>query len=102
MLRMREMNRTVEAVTLAVDGRVAGDSVRALEREGTRLLAEAGRLILQLDDTQYIDAEGLALLRRWRGRHLRLCGGSAFVRALLRRHGWGDDDTLDQPNCGSS
>ena len=86
MLRMTEIGRTHNCATMAIDGRLVGDHVVALEVEGRRLLQECSHVIFHVDGLQFIDADGLALLNRWRDRTT-LTGGSAFVRALLARHG---------------
>ncbi len=58
-----------------------------LEQEGGRYLRQGGRLVLDLEGVQNIDAAGAGLLRRWSTEGLRLCGGSVFVRALLKAYG---------------
>lgn len=87
MLRLTVKTQTPREVVLAVDGRVAGDSVQLLEREGERCLEEVPRLVLDLAGVQSIDEAGLALLRTWRGPRLALHGGPAYLRVLLAAEG---------------
>ena len=70
-----------------MDGRVVGDSVQLLKREGERCLDAASRLVLDLEGVQSIDEAGLALLRTWSGPRLVLHGGPAYLRALLAAEG---------------
>jgi len=65
----------------------SGRNLPILEQEGTRLLGEAQRLVLDLKGVRFIDADGIALLERWSGERLVLRNGVPFVRALLARHG---------------
>ena len=87
MIRLTIRSQTPEEVVLQVDGWASRKDVDILEQEGTRLLQEAERLVLDLKGVQFIDREGIALLRRWWGERLVLRGGSPFIRALLEQHG---------------
>ena len=87
MIRLTIQSQTPEEVVLQVDGWVSGKNVPILEQEGTRLLQEAQRLVLDLKGVQFIDEAGIALLQRWSGERLELRGGSSFIRALLKAHG---------------
>ena len=87
MIRLTIQSQTPEEVVLQVDGWVSGKNVPILEQEGTRLLREAQRLVLDLKGVQFIDEAGIALLQRWLGERLVLRGGSSFIQALLKAHG---------------
>ena len=87
MIRLIVQAQTPEETVLQVDGWVSEENVSILEQEGTRLLGESHRLVLDLKGVQYIDREGIALLQRWQGDRLVLRGGSLFVRGLLEEHG---------------
>lgn len=87
MLRLTIRSQTPEEVVLDVAGWVSGADVDILEQEGTRLLGEAKRLVLDLTRVKFIDPKGIALLQRWSGERLDLHGGSLFVRTLLEEHG---------------
>lgn len=87
MIRLTVRNQTPEEARLQVDGTVAEEGVRVLEQEGSRLLQESRRLILDLKGVIFIDEAGLALLQGWSGARLVLRNGPPFIRALLDRHG---------------
>jgi hypothetical protein len=87
MIRLTIRSQTPQEVVLQVDGWVSGGDVSILEEEGTRLLGESQRLVLELKGVQFIDREGIALLERWWGERLVLRNGSPFVRMLLETHG---------------
>ena len=87
MLRLTVISQTKEEAVLKVEGWVSGADVALLREEGIRLLRETERLVLDLDGVQFIDREGIALLKRWSGDWLVLRGGSLFVRGLLEEHG---------------
>lgn len=89
MLRITEMSCTREETVLKVEGWVTGRGAVLLEEEGARRLRLAPHLVLDLKGVQFIDADGIAVLKRWSGNGLILRGGSLFVRALLRQHGLG-------------
>jgi len=87
MLRLTVISQTKEEAVLKVEGWVSGADVALLREEGTRLLRETERLVLDLDGVQFIDREGIALLKPWSGKRLELRGGSLFIRGLLEEHG---------------
>ena len=87
MIRLIVQAQTPEETVLQVDGWVSEENVSILEQEGTRVLGESHRLVLDLKGVQYIDGAGIALLQRWQGDRLVLRGGSLFVRGLLEEHG---------------
>ena len=87
MIRLTVRCQTPQESILQIDGRVSGKGVGILEREGTRLLGESQRLVLDLKGVRFIDAAGLALLKRWSGDRLVLRNGRPFVQLLLETHG---------------
>ena len=87
MIRLTIRSHTPEEAILQVDGWVSGKDVPILAQEGTRLLGETGRLVLDLKGVQFIDRDGIALLQRWSGERLVLRNASWFVRTLLERYG---------------
>ena len=87
MLRLTVLSQTKEETVLEVEGWVSGEDVALLEQEGTRLLGETERLVLDLKGTRFIDRAGIALLRRWQGSGLVLRGASLFVRTVLEKRG---------------
>ena len=87
LLDFYKKSQTPEEVVLKVDGWISRNNVPILEEEGTRLLEETQRLVLDLSGVQFIDEIGIALLERWSGDRLVLRNGVPFIRALLERHG---------------
>ena len=87
MVRLTVISQTKEEVMLKVEGWVSGADVALLEEEGTRLLGETQRLVLDLKGVRFIDREGIALLQRWSGERLVLRDASPFVRTRLAEHG---------------
>jgi len=87
MVRLTVISQTSEEARLKIEGWVSGADVDVLEEEGTRLLGEAQRLILDLSGVRLVDREVLSLLERWSGDRLMLCGASTFLHTLLEKHG---------------
>ena len=87
MIRLIIRSQTPEEAVLEVHGWVSGGNVPILEQEGVRLLGESQRLVLDLKGVQFIDEEGMGVLRRWVSEGVVLRGGSLFVRMLLEAHG---------------
>lgn len=82
MLRITRVSSNAETVVLKVEGAIAGQEVALLEQEGGPWLGQTG-LRLDLDGVQFIDENGLELLKNWSGKGVGLCGGSLYVRTLL-------------------
>jgi len=87
MVRLTIHTQTPEEAVLEVHGWVSGRDVTILEQEGTRLLGESQRLVLDLKGVQFMDGDGIALLERWSGERLGLRNGPPFVQLLLEKHG---------------
>lgn len=87
MVRLTVISQTEEEAVLKVEGWVSETDVALLEAEGTRLLRETGRLVLDLQGTRSIVREGIILLQRWSGEQLTLRGASPYLRGRLARHG---------------
>ena len=87
MVRLTVISQTKEEAVLKVEGWVSGADVALLEEEGTRLLQQTQRLVLDLKGVRFIDREGIALLQRWSGERLVLRDASPFVRTRLAEHG---------------
>ena len=87
MLRLTVCGQTPEEALLQVDGWVMDAEVALLAQEGTRLLAESQRLVLDLKGVRFIEADGVALLVQWAGPRLVLLDGPVFLQRLLQWHG---------------
>ena len=92
MLRLIMKSQTSEEVVLEVHGWVSEKYVSILEQEGVRLLGESQRLVLDLKGVQFIDEEGIRVLRGWVREGVVLRGGSLFVRMLLEAHGLASEE----------
>ena len=86
MLRLTVRSSTAHQTILQVEGWVSGKEVEVLHQEITRLLADTGLLVLDLDGVRSIDRQGIEMLHRWHGK-LELRGGTELVRMTLERHG---------------
>jgi len=87
MVRLTVISQTKAEAMLKVEGWVSGADAALLEEEGTRLLGESERLVLDLEGVRFIDRKGIALLQRWSGERLALRGASPFVRTVLEEEG---------------
>ena len=87
MIRVSSSLPEPGSAILSVSGTIAGSEVAVLETELLRCTGQVRDVILDLAGVESIDADGLALLRRFRGPGLTLRARSAYVRALLRDEG---------------
>jgi len=87
MLRFTLLSQTPVETVLALDGWLMGEDVALLAQEGKRWSQEVSRLVLDLEGVQFVDREGLMLLKRWVEMGMVLRGGIPFIRALLAAHG---------------
>jgi anti-anti-sigma regulatory factor len=75
--------QNIEAGTLKVEGRVAGDWVGELSRAAAAARAVTPHVVLDLSEVTFVDAEGVALLRALRESGFALAECSAFVASLI-------------------
>ena len=80
MLRITS-SRNDTTGTLKVEGRLAGQWVDELARAAAA--ADAPRLVLDLADLTFVDADGASLLRTLRSRGVALNDCSTFVASLI-------------------
>lgn len=83
MLRITPIHTDAATVTLKLEGRVHDAWVDLLARECERLRRHGKRILLDCAEVSFIDAEGVALLRRLSHSHLRVTHCPAFIGALL-------------------
>ena len=83
MIRLTMRSQTPQEVVLEVDGWVSGKNVEIVKQEGTRLLHETQRLILDLSGVKFIDRKGFTLLQGWSGERLGL-QTFKYVASLVR------------------
>jgi ABC-type transporter Mla MlaB component len=84
MLRISETRNAEDAVTLRLEGRVAGLWVAELQQSCGRVLAQGRRLTLDLEEVTFIERAALALFRELQQQRVALVNGSAFIREQLR------------------
>jgi anti-anti-sigma regulatory factor len=74
----------VEGVdTLKVEGRLAGQWVEELARAAASARAAAPRVVLDLAQVTFVDADGIVLLRALRDGGVALTDCSSFVSRLI-------------------
>ncbi len=91
MLRLTVISQTKEEVVLRLDGWISGADVALLKEEGTRLLQESERLVLDLKGVRSIDRAGIELLHSWPKDRLVLRGASLFLSTLLKEYGLAEE-----------
>ena len=75
--------RIADVDTLKVEGRLAGQWVDELSRAATSARAEASRVVLDLAQVTFVDADGINLLRALRDGGVALTDCSSFVSSLI-------------------
>lgn len=84
-MRIPQLTEVGGAVVLRLEGKVSGQWVDELRRVTWEILQEpATRLVLDLAEVSFIDADGLELLRELSSRHAILRNGSLFVTQQLK------------------
>lgn len=85
MLRITVVESSANAVTLRVEGRIAGPWVEELR---TTCNVHTGQdpfhLLLELEDVSFADAAGVAFLRELQGQGVGLSHVSSFLTELIR------------------
>jgi len=85
MLRVTVVEASRNAVTLRVEGRIAGSSVEALRRAcDVHSFADEVQLSLELSDVSFADAAGIALLKELRSRGVGLIRTNPFMAEQLK------------------
>lgn len=85
MLRVTVVESSSEAVRLRVEGRVASGWVEELRRScEVQALSDGIRLVLDLADVSFVDADGVELLKELRVRCVTLLNPSPFVAERLK------------------
>jgi len=85
MVRITVVESSSQAVRLRVEGRLTGDSVEVLRQScDVHALSEGIRLILDLADVSFADADGVRLLKDLRSRNVALLNPLPFLAIQLR------------------
>ena len=87
MIRIDHIKPPAGQVVLKVAGQLTWETAAVLEREGCRWLQQEERLVLELDDVDFIDTSGIALLKGLVQQGVSLRGASPFISLLLAWHG---------------
>lgn len=84
MLKITRVASSKQEVTLQLDGRVLGQWVELLRESAESVLKEGMRLTLDLENTSFIDCEGIALIKRLIDRGVRQVKAPPFVTEQIR------------------
>ena len=97
MMRIDVVSQTPQQVVLKIQGQLVDADVDLLANEVNRWQTQVEQLVLDLKGVQFIDRQGITLLKQWVGREptrgnglgvrLMLRDGSRFIRHLLEDHG---------------
>ncbi len=82
MMRLTPHRRSPTRVTLAVEGRIAGEYTALLESECAELLAVGG-VELDLSYVSHVDVAGVSTLRKLRGRGAVIALCPPFILELV-------------------
>jgi anti-anti-sigma regulatory factor len=85
MLKITRVVSSKQEVTLQLDGRVLGQWVELLRESAESVLKEGMRLTLDLENTCFIDCEGIALIKRLIDRGVRQVKAPLFVIEQIRK-----------------
>lgn len=82
MLRLTRIE-TADAMTLKLEGKLAGPWVDEVRHCWTRLAEHKDRVQVDLQGLSFLDKSGATLLLQMERQGSQLVGGSAFIRYLL-------------------
>ena len=85
MLKITEVARTNQEITLLLDGSVTGQWVALLRECAESVLQLEMQLTLNLENICFIDCEGLALIKSLMGQGVRQVNAPLFVADQLRK-----------------
>ena len=93
MLRITVVESNARAVTLRVEGRIAGPWVEELRTTcNAHTSPEPVQLNLELEDVSFVDAAGVACLKQLQDRGVALSRVSSFLTELFK-----NDSAPDEP-----
>ncbi|HJR59424.1 MAG TPA: STAS domain-containing protein [Vicinamibacterales bacterium] len=95
MLRITWSGSGTVPGTAKVEGEIAGDHVRELERFAKEARRGRQRVALDLSDVTFVDSAGAVLLRRLRDQGFRFVEGSIFISSLV-------EDLPEEPGTGGT
>ena len=95
MLRVTVVESSRRAVTLRVEGRIAGSSVEELRRAcDVHTVPEEVQLSLELADVSFADAAGVVLLKELRSRGVDLMRANTFMTEQLKSKDGASSDEI--------
>ena len=84
MLRISVNEAVSEAVTLRLDGQVAGQWVKLLQKTCEAELKKGARVIIDLRNVSFADRYGIALLRSLTDRRVEVLNALPFIAEQIR------------------
>ena len=84
MLKITEINRTENAATLKLEGRVSGEWVTEIVNICEKMLAEGFGLMLDLADVSFIERQAIPLFRDLKSREVVFINCSPFISEQLK------------------
>lgn len=87
MLKITRVGSLNQEVTLQLDGQVTGPWVELLRQSAESVLTEGAQLTLDLQNTCFIDCEGVRLIKRLIDRGVRQMNAPLFVAEQIRKCG---------------
>lgn len=85
MLKITRVASSNQDITLQLDGSVAGQWIELLHESAESVLAEGLHLTLDLENTCFIDCDGLALIKSLIGRGVRQVNPPLFVGDRIKK-----------------
>ena len=87
MLRITEEAQSSSCVTLKVEGRIVSSWVDLLEHKCYTLRQNENSVVLDFSEVTFIDAQGLAMLKRLASPQLRVVNSPPFIEELYETEG---------------
>ena len=84
MLRISVNEAVSEAVTLRLDGQVAGQWVKLLQKTCEAELKKGARVTIDLRNVSFADRDGIALLRSLTDRRVEVLNALPFIAEQIR------------------
>lgn len=84
LLSIREDSRDHRSVTLRLDGKLRGEWLSELEHQCSHHALRGRAIVLDVAGVQFVDSEGIALLRRLRQGGASIVNRSLFLDLLLK------------------
>ncbi len=83
VLRITRISGQESLITLKIEGRIASECVAVLKRECVELLEDARRVRLDVAEVDFVDIDGVALLRELVARGVEFEKSSLTVEGLM-------------------